>query len=116
MEDAKASRPRSEPSGGMALLALLLATFALGAAPLARPTSDVTVPPLPAPQPPAAVASSPELDPGAMLPGSPLVPDQLFQPIDLASALRLAGARNLDIAIARERVCQAVAELEQARV
>ena len=38
---------------------------------------------------------------------SPLVPGQVIQPIDLAGALRLAGARDLDIAIARERVCQA---------
>ena len=48
--------------------------------------------------------------------GSPLVPGQVIQPIDLASAFRLAGARDLDIAIARERVCQAAAELGQARV
>jgi len=40
----------------------------------------------------------------------------MIQPIDLPGALRLAGARDLDIAIARERICQAVAELEQARV
>jgi outer membrane protein TolC len=43
------------------------------------------------------------------------VSDQVIQPIDLLSALRLAGARDLDIAVARERVCQALAELEQAR-
>ena len=47
--------------------------------------------------------------------GTPLMPGQVIQPIDLAGALRLAGARDLDIAIARERVCQAMAELEQAR-
>ena len=40
----------------------------------------------------------------------------MIEPIDLGGALRLAGARDLDIAIARERVCQALAELEQARV
>jgi outer membrane protein TolC len=45
-----------------------------------------------------------------------LVPGQVIQPIDLPGALRLAGARDLDIAIARERICQAVADLEQARV
>jgi outer membrane protein TolC len=48
--------------------------------------------------------------------GTPLVPGQVIQPIDVPGALRLAGARDLDIAIARERICQAVAELEQARV
>jgi outer membrane protein TolC len=39
----------------------------------------------------------------------------VLQPIDLAGALRLAGARDVDIATARQRVLQAVAELEQAR-
>jgi outer membrane protein TolC len=39
----------------------------------------------------------------------------VIQPIDLVGALRLAGARDLDVAIARERVCLALAELEQAR-
>ncbi|MFO0887796.1 MAG: hypothetical protein U0790_01490 [Isosphaeraceae bacterium] len=48
--------------------------------------------------------------------GSPLVPGQEIHPIDLPDALRLAGARDLDIALARERVCAAVAELQQARV
>ncbi len=44
-----------------------------------------------------------------------LTPGQLIEPIDLASALKLAGARDLDVAIARERVCIAVAELDQAK-
>lgn len=48
--------------------------------------------------------------------GMPLVPEQAIQPIDLPGALRLAGANDLDIAIARERVAQALAELQQARV
>jgi outer membrane protein TolC len=39
----------------------------------------------------------------------------VLQPIDLAGALRLAGARDVDIATARQRVLQAVADLEQAR-
>ncbi len=39
-----------------------------------------------------------------------------IEPIDLASTLRLAGARDLDIAIARERVAQSMALYEQARV
>jgi len=37
------------------------------------------------------------------------------QPIDLATALRLAGAQNLDVQIARERVREAKAQHEQAR-
>lgn len=48
--------------------------------------------------------------------GTPLVPGQVIQPIDLPGALRLAGAQDLDIAIARERVSQALGELQQARV
>ena len=55
------------------------------------------------------------MPPGSDL-GTPLVPGQVIQPIDLPSALRLAGARDLDIAIAQERVSQALAELQQARV
>jgi outer membrane protein TolC len=48
-------------------------------------------------------------------PGSPLVPGEAIFPIDLSGALRLAGARDLDIAIARTRVAQAMAELTRAR-
>jgi outer membrane protein TolC len=47
--------------------------------------------------------------------GFPLIAGQEVQPIDLASALRLAGARDLDIATARQRVLQALGELDQAR-
>ncbi len=45
----------------------------------------------------------------------PLVPGQVIQPIDLANALRLAGARDLDIATARQQVLLALGELDQAR-
>ena len=48
--------------------------------------------------------------------GMPLDPSQVVQPIDLPGAFRLAGARDLDIAMARERVNQSLAELDQARV
>ena len=41
---------------------------------------------------------------------------QEIHPVDLPGALRLAGARDLDVAIARERVTQSLAELQQARV
>ena len=44
-----------------------------------------------------------------------LTPDRIVQPIDLINALRLAGARDLDIAIAKERVNQALADLGKAR-
>lgn len=59
---------------------------------------------------PLPMASSEEKQPGG-----PLVPGQAVVPIDLAGAIRLAGARDLDIAIARQLVCRSVADLQQAR-
>ncbi len=59
------------------------------------------------PPPPAMPAASTLL--------TPLVPGQAIQPIDLAGALKLAGARDLDIATARERVMQALGDLDEAR-
>jgi outer membrane protein TolC len=53
--------------------------------------------------------------PPASDPGAPLVPGQAILPIDLPAALRLAGARDLDIAIARQRVAEALGELQLAR-
>jgi outer membrane protein TolC len=44
-----------------------------------------------------------------------MIAGQEVQPIDLANALRLAGARDLDIAVAREQVLRAMGELDQAR-
>ena len=44
-----------------------------------------------------------------------LIPGRAVEPIDLANVLRLAGARDLDIAIARQRILQAAADLKQAR-
>ena len=44
-----------------------------------------------------------------------LIPGRTVEPIDLANVLRLAGARDLDIAVARQRVLQATADLSQAR-
>jgi hypothetical protein len=45
-----------------------------------------------------------------------IIPGRAVEPIDLANALRLAGARDLDIAIARQHILQAAADLKQARV
>ena len=72
----------------------------------------------PLPRPLPDPAAGPTDGPRAVgeLVGEPLIPGQAFEPIDLGGALRLAGARDLDIALARERTCQAVAELDQARV
>jgi outer membrane protein TolC len=89
-------------AGRRVLVAALLGGAALHAADL----------PPAAPPPPEAPPAAPPGPPGA----DSLVPGQVIRPIDLTSALRLAGARDLDVAIARERVCEAVAELEQARV
>lgn len=44
-----------------------------------------------------------------------LIPGRVVQPIDLANALRLAGAAQLDIATARQQILQAAALLSQAR-
>jgi outer membrane protein TolC len=44
-----------------------------------------------------------------------LVPEQEIHPIDLPGAFRLAGARDLDIQIARARVAAAAADLVHAR-
>ncbi len=44
-----------------------------------------------------------------------LIPGRTIEPIDLPAALRLAGVRDLDIAIARQQLAQAVADLQKAR-
>ncbi len=80
--------------------------------PAPRPDQAVVSPPvdatpLPEPAPPAAMAASTR--------NLPLFPGQVVQPIDLASALRMAGARDLDIAAARQQVLQALAGLQEAR-
>ena len=62
-----------------------------------------------------AAAALPPAVPSPAPPGPPLLPDQVIQPIDLASALRLAGASSVDIATARQQVLQALGELDEAR-
>ena len=44
-----------------------------------------------------------------------LIPGRVVEPIDLANALRLAGARTIDIAVARQQINRAIALLGQAR-
>ena len=44
-----------------------------------------------------------------------LIPGRVVEPIDLANALRLTGARNLDIAVARQQILAATADLTAAR-
>ncbi|MBU6275766.1 MAG: TolC family protein [Planctomycetes bacterium] len=70
------------------------ASFLEAAAPLPDPTRGKAV----------ALAST-----------GPLIADQEIQPIDLAAALRLCGARDLDVAIARARMAAAAADLQHAR-
>jgi len=89
-----------------------------GTSPRALPSQDGTGP---AALPDAATDPDPKQDIGESTPlpsrppGTALEPGQAIHPIDLPGALRLAGARDLDVAIARERVYQAVAELQLAR-
>ncbi|MEX0641344.1 MAG: TolC family protein [Pirellulales bacterium] len=61
------------------------------------------------------LASQIENVPAKPLPSSDPPPDDRY-PIDLVTALRLAGADNLEIALAAERVRQAQARLEAANV
>lgn len=79
-----------------------------------------------APSPAGMAPPSPALPTAAPIPAGgtaaatntqelPLFPGQVVQPIDLASALSLGGARDVDIATARQGVLQALADLSEAR-
>ncbi|MFO0958381.1 MAG: TolC family protein [Isosphaeraceae bacterium] len=72
----------------------------------------IDLPPLPDSDATSALTAAPT---GAIPGATTLVPGQAVQPIDLASALRLAGARDLDIAAARQRVLHSLGELDEAR-
>ncbi len=99
----------AKPHRGLVATLLLLAALGVGAAPPqeARPSPVSS---------PFAVNSA--TAPAAPLPAAaplPLPAGPVVQPIDLATALRLAGARDLDIATARQQVLQALGELDEAR-
>ena len=64
--------------------------------------------PIPNPTP---VTVAPPASPGI---DTTLIPGRKIEPIDLISTLRLAGERDLDIAIARQRVSQSLADLDRA--
>ncbi len=105
----------------MLSIAAMLSVCALGAAPAGRQSAPMS-PPVPPPGIPALPATTErpiqleaEAPADAAL-GAQLIPGQIIQPIDLPGALRLAGARDLDIEIARQRVAEALGELDQARV
>jgi outer membrane protein TolC len=75
-----------------------------------------------APLPHPADADTRPIDTGATPPPPPrlpvdtgLIPGRSVQPIDLANALKLGGVVDLDIAIAREQILAAAADLTQAR-
>jgi outer membrane protein TolC len=79
--------------------------------PLPDPLRDASSATMPAAAP--STASAPP--PPALRLDTTLIPGRTIEPIDLVSALRLAGERDLDIAIARQRVLQSLADLEKAR-
>jgi outer membrane protein TolC len=88
-----------------------------GAGTAAPPGAPAPIPP-PIPGPAGGEGAAP---PGparattAMALDAAKIPGRTIEPIDLVSALRLAGARDLDIAIARQRICRSLADLESAR-
>jgi len=108
---AQSARPRSSADAELAMPDPLAASTTSGRG--AFPTAEtVHAPPLPdGPAFPPPAAGGPE----AAAESSTLVPGQVVQPIDLASALRLAGARDLDIATARQQVLRALGDLDEAR-
>jgi outer membrane protein TolC len=86
--------------------------------------SDASVPPI-TPLPASAVTpeSATRRDEPNATPAPPprlpidseLIPGRVVEPIDLANALRLTGARNIDIAEARQQIFAATADLTGAR-
>ena len=107
-------RFRSVPT--VCLLAVVAVVIGAGSPDVPRAPESRVASPLPPPLPEPGPRPPDEPQAATVAIGEPLIPGQVIEPIDLGGALRLAGARDLDIALARERACQAVAELEQARV
>jgi outer membrane protein TolC len=96
----------------------------------AAPPQPTAISTEPLPLPSATSTSSqpvlePESQPGAVVAEAgdapattlkiDLPPGRVLQPIDLVNTLRLAGARNIDIAIAKQQINQALADLGKAR-
>ena len=71
--------------------------------------------PLPPPLPDAVPPTATGAGMAASTPEVALFPGQVVQPIDLASTLRMAGGRDLDIAAARQQVLRSLADLQEAR-
>ncbi|MFI5460381.1 MAG: hypothetical protein ACHRXM_33610, partial [Isosphaerales bacterium] len=89
---------------------------ALQPAPAASPPgpSEATSPPTALAIPDRAQDPTPVVASFSALLDTSLIPGRSIEPIDLANALRLAGARDIDIALARQRVNEAVADLDLA--
>jgi outer membrane protein TolC len=104
-----------EPPVRSLLAAVVLALMAAGLVRAQAPSLEAKALPLPIDGESRQRESQP-LPPNLPdVPGPPLDLGQVIQPIDLATALRLAGARDLDIAAARQQVLQALGELDEAR-
>jgi outer membrane protein TolC len=94
-------RPIRGPLLAVGVAAWLLADLALAA-------DDVSVPPMPGTSRPThSTPAQPVTRPGPPISQASVTPEG--QPIDLASALRLAGVQNLSLVIAEQRVEYAVA-------
>jgi outer membrane protein TolC len=89
-----------------------------------RDPSILSVPPI-TPLPDAAVVpdSTAKREDSGVTPAPPprlpidteLIPGRVVEPVDLGNALRLTGARNLDIAVTRQQIFAATADLTAAR-
>lgn len=121
---AGASPPeRALPLTASAPTAAPVAVRARTADPGSRPPSASTLVPLPDRPPGGEPAEPPQPNPPAALTTQPLalaidttlIPGRKIEPIDLVTTLRLAGERDVDIAIARQRISQSLAELDRAR-
>lgn len=77
-----------------------------------RPAAEAVTLPAAISSAPAPLAETPAAHDG---PEIGLASGQVLCPIDLAGALRLAGARSPQIALARKQILLAVADLEKAR-
>src|SRR5262245_21884604 len=103
-------------------LGLLLALTPALAAPPAQPELDAIMPPLKAPivprqdGPPTQLPNTQSAPAAPPTPPPPAPPGERPLPINLATALHLAGARPLDVALAAEQVRVASARLDQAHV
>ena len=104
-----------------ALTLLAIASMGAGDGMVSQPNQPRASAAIPLPLPTEARLAQPESSdtrsPTSLAEfGSPLIPGQPIEPIDLGGVMRLAGARDLDIAITRQQLFRAVAELQQARV